>query len=133
MSDPGEITSRQRSVLTHLLNGEPVNRAAKLARVSERQVYRWLKLDPEFKSTIRQAQGVMLDGVGLQLVTLASDAVEVLARLLSNPPSRSDAPGAGVQLRAAVAVLDACLRWREVVDFEDRLSALEAASHEKPG
>lgn len=122
---PSEITPRQRKVLEQLLQGVTVESAASTCQVSKRQIYRWLRLDDGFRSTLRQAQSVMLDAVGVRLVRLAETAVGVLEELMVTLPARQDAPGRNVQLRAALGVLDACIRWKDVLDFEDRLSELE--------
>lgn len=127
MSVSGEITPRQRRVLERLLKGETVTDAAQREGVSARQVFRWLRADPEFRATLREAQSVLLDGVGVQLVTLANRAVGVLAELIDSYPARGDVPGAAVRRRAARDVLDCALRWKELLDFEQRLSALEEA------
>lgn len=125
MSGSKQITTKQRELLNNLLAGKTVSRAAELAGVSERQSYRWIRDDETFKGTLTSAQRVKMDAVGVRLLTLADDALDVLRDLIADPPLKQDAPGAGVQLRAALAVLDTSLKWREAVDFESRLSELE--------
>lgn len=75
---------------------------------------------------MRQAQSLMLDAVGVKLVALAETAVSVLEVLMIDPIYKTDAPGRNIQLRAAETVLSICLRWKEMINFETRLEALEA-------
>lgn len=120
MSGKVTLTTKQANALDALLNGETVNGAAAAAGVSERQVYRWLK-DDAFNSEMKRMKAEMLRLAGVRLAALTARSIKVLGELLEDP----HAPGAGVRLRCAIAVLEMVDRWRQTDDFDERLTRLE--------
>lgn len=121
------LNARQTNALNALLKGETVSGAAAAAGVSERQLYRWLQ-DDTFQGELKRLKGEMLRLAGVRLAALTAAAVRVLGELLEEP----GAPGAGVRLRCAVAVLEMVDRWRQSDDFDERLTKLERqVNHDK--
>jgi len=115
------LTPKQRRAAEALATGATIERAALTAKVAERTVYRWLEL-AEFAAAIRhlQAQAAEMHQRALTGELSACRAVMVAAR-------DDKAASWGVRLKAAAMLENSLLRWREAVDFEERLQALEEA------
>lgn len=121
MAGSGQKTPNKRAQLVeHLLSGETVVSAARLAGVAERTARRWVS-EPDFRAQVRQAEGQALDTVSRRLVSMSGQALDALESVLNVPEGRNQ----NVRRLAAVAVLELLLKWREVVDFEERLAQLE--------
>jgi hypothetical protein len=119
------LTHRQRKTIAALLEARTVENAASLAGVGRRTIFRWLA-DPIFLRALHQAEGDVI-----------SEAVRVLiADLKENHGTlrtlRDDAnQPSSVRLRAAVALDESLLRWRELLNFEERLTSLEEAVYDQ--
>ena len=120
-STSGELTPTQQRAVRALLTSKGVSEAAKLAKVGERTLWRWL-LDPGFKVALSAAEGELLDAATRRLLGLQESAIETFEQVLGDA-SASQA----VRLRAAQLVLDYLLKLRELRDVEQRLTALEQA------
>ena len=120
-STSGELTPTQQRAVRALLTSKGVSEAAKLAKVGERTLWRWL-LDPGFKVALSAAEGELLDAATRRLLGLQESAIETFEQVLGDA-SASQA----VRLRAAQLVLDYRLKLRELRDVEQRLTALEQA------
>lgn len=118
MSD--KLTARQQKTLEYLLAGSTIKAAADKASVSERQVYRWLDQDA-FQQALKNAQNTRLDQVNNRLLILAVKALDTLADVLSDPAM----PGQAVASITADRILSQALKWRDLADVEERLTALE--------
>ena len=118
MKGHGEkLTRKQEQVIAALLSEQTVASAAEKAGVGEVTLYRWLKL-PEFVAAYREARRDVVEKAVAQLQQSSWAASTTLVRLLG---SASDS----VRLRAAQAILDQANKGIELIDFEERLAALE--------
>ena len=118
-----KLTSKQKRAAEALATGATVERAGLAAKVAERTVYRWLEL-AEFGAAIRHFQTQASDQHMRALTGELADCRGVMVA------ARDDkAASWGVRLKAAAMLENSLLRWRESVDFEARLQALEEAIH----
>ena len=119
MSAKGSKLDRKADAVIAALLTEPTHAAAaKAAGVSEATLQRWLKL-PEFQLRYKAARRELVEGTLAKLQGAGAEAVDVLRACLT-----SERPGD--RIRAATAVLDQLLRYRDGVDHEDRIARLEA-------
>jgi hypothetical protein len=118
MKGHGEkLTRKQEQAITALLSEATVTSAAERAGISEVTLWRWLKL-PEFVAAYREARRQVMEKAVAQLQQSSWAASTTLLKLLG---SGSDS----VRLRAAMAILDHANKGLEMLDFEERLEALE--------
>jgi hypothetical protein len=94
-----------------------------VAGVHRATLHRWLN-DATFCAELRQAEGQVLAGVTRQLARLAEKAIGVLDEAMDDESAPAQ------RVRAADIALSRHATWREVVSFDERLQALEAAQHE---
>lgn len=127
MAENGRLSPKQEKALGALLEGKNIRQAAQLAGVGERTLYRWLKM-PAFVVHLKAGEGRTLQVVGVRLAGMSEKALDVLQDILD---SDGNVPGAGVRRMAACAVLDILARWVELVNFEERLAAVEAQYAQK--
>jgi len=125
MAQNGTLTPRQRKTIAALLEVRTVENAAVMAGVGRRTVFRWLA-DPTFLRALRQAEGDVISEAVRVLVTDLKGNHQTLRDLRDD----EDQPSS-VRLRAAVALDDSLLRWRELLDMEQRLTHLEEVLYEK--
>ena len=98
-------------------------KAAAKVGISEAALLRW-KAEPTFKGELQAAQAAAVDGMVGQMVSIAGDAVAALrAGLTEDKPIH-------IRLRAADIYLGKLLLLRQMVDFEQRLMALEQQANE---
>lgn len=119
MDENRSLSPRQLRTVRAMLTEKTVTDAAAVAAVSESTVYRWLG-EPAFRAALAQAEGEAVAAAGRRLAALAETAVDELATVLTDP--RTVAP---VKVRACEVVLGHLLKYREIVQFEARLTALE--------
>jgi hypothetical protein len=118
MKGHGEkLTRKQEQAIAALLSEATVSSAAEKAGVGEVTLYRWLKL-PDFMAAYREARREVVEKAVAQLQQSSWAASTTLVRLLGSP---SDS----VRLRAAQTILDQANKGLEVLDFEERIAALE--------
>lgn len=103
-----------------LLTGDTVSQAAGKAGVTERTAYTW-HTSQDVRYQLHQAQAQALNLAGLRLVALCDQALTGLQDVMNEPTAR----GANTKRLACVSVLELALKWRELVDFEERLSEVE--------
>lgn len=114
-----KITPRQVIALNSLLSGGTVPSAAAAAGVTGKTVYKWLGR-AEFQAELNRAQSEAMDQLSRALVSLGLDAADTLAVAMrdeSNPPS--------IRIRAADIIISRIAVIKDLVDFENRLAALE--------
>jgi len=114
------ITVKQQKAITALLSERTTRDAAKAAGVSEKTLYQWLN-EPAFRAALREAEKSILDDVTRRLSAGASLALDTLKKLVQSARHES------TKLRASVAWLELSLKYRDMHDIEERLTALEAA------
>ena len=118
MKGHGEkLTRKQEQAIAALLSEATVSSAAERTGVGEVTLYRWLKL-PEFLAAYRGARREVVEKSVAQLQQSSWAASTTLVRLLG---SGSDS----IRLRAAQTILDQANKGLELLDFEERLAALE--------
>lgn len=112
------ITVKQQKAITALLSERTTREAAKKAGVNEKTLYAWLN-DPAFRSALRDAEKTILHEVTRRLSAGARLALDTLEKLIQSARHES------TKLRAAVAWVDLFLKFKDMSDIEDRLTALE--------
>lgn len=126
MTGHGEkLTRKQEQAIAALLSEATVGAAAEKADLAEVTLYRWLKL-PDFVAAYREARREVVEKAIAQLQQSSWAASTTLIRLLG---SSSDA----IRLRAAQTILDQANKGLELIDFEERLAALEQQSEQRGG
>ena len=103
--------------MTNLAAGKTAPEAAAEAGVSERTVYRRME-QPEFRQSVLELRGRMMDDVAGRFAEAAGAAFERLHSLLG-------AENEFVQLGAARTILEQMIRLRDFVEFESRLRRVE--------
>ncbi len=124
----GDRRQADTALVAALAAGQPVDAAARAARVSERTAYRRLT-DPAFKRAVQTARAELLAQAVGRLADAATAAVVTLRALL-------DAETDSVRLGAARVILDAGMKGAELVDLAERVATLEeqqAAVLDGPG
>ena len=118
MKGHGEkLTRKQEQAIAALLSEATVGTAAEKAGVGEVTLYRWLKL-PDFLAAYREARREVVEKAVAQMQQSSWAASATLIRLLG---SGSDS----IRLQAARTILDQANKGLELIDFEERLAALE--------
>ena len=112
-----EMTAVQDKAITALLSSVTVEAAAKKAGVSDRTLHRWLK-EPAFRQSYLAARRLVMEQAVGSLQRASLGAVEALVRNL-----KCGVPG--TEVRAAQVILDAGTKGVEMMEFEDRLTAIE--------
>lgn len=114
------VNERRRELALEALVTEPdVRKAAKIAKVSEATIYRWLN-EPGFSARYKELRKRAFDKVLQRLQATAMQAVETLRDVSAD----SEAP-ASSRVAAAKTILEMAFRGREQEEFETRLAALE--------
>ena len=119
MTENATLTPRQLRAVNALLTHPTVTAAAVVLGVAPSTLYRWLS-EPLFRAALAQAEGEAVAAAGRRLATLAENALDELARAMSDP--LTPAP---TRVRAAESILMNLLKYREIVTFETRLTDLE--------
>jgi len=105
-------------LLLLLACGATVEAAARSAGVSARTAYRRME-DPEFRRRLQKARDDMIERTSGVLTASSNEGVKALLTLVRD--SHSDA----VRLGAARAILEMCMKVRELTELEKRITALE--------
>lgn len=119
------ISAKQKAAIRALMAGSNCTEAAKAAHVHENTVYQWFK-EPAFVEALKLAEGEAMQAVTRQLVTLAGEAVDTLRDIMKDGEEN-----ASPRVRAADALLNRVVQFKELSEFEQRLTALEAAQNEQ--
>lgn len=121
MSENDTLTRNQRRAMVALLRQRTIGDAAASIGFNERTLRRWLR-EPAFLLALRQLEGnAIADAVRALVVDLANN--HDIMRSIRDDPNNSES----VRLRSAVALDNSLLKWRELLDVEDRLASLEVA------
>jgi hypothetical protein len=120
------ITVKQTKAITALLSERTGRDAAKKAGVSEKTLYGWLA-DPAFRGALRSAEAEVLDTVTRRLGVGQALALDTLEKLIQSARHES------TKLTACVSWLNMFVKYRDMKDIDERLTALEAkaANHEQ--
>ena len=115
------LTPQQERTITALLAEPSIVAAAKVAKVSEPTVRRWLHQDDAFITAYRAARRSLVEGAVAQLQRASTEAVETLCTAMrTGPPA--------VRVRAADLVLTKAMAGVELLELETRLAVLEATT-----
>ena len=105
-----------------VLTAATLEDAARQAGVCLTTLKKWIAL-AEFRDALRQARTAIYEGAVSRLQGATNAAVDTLHRNL-------DCGNAAVETRAALGVLEQAFRVRELLEVEERLTALERATYE---
>lgn len=111
------LTPRQLQVIPHILACSTYEQAAKLAKISPKQIHEWL-LNSTFKRELSDRRREAYCHALFNLKTSSSKAVETLTSLLDDEDPR-------IRLTAADKILIHTLKGVEYLGFEERLSEVE--------
>ena len=114
------ITARQQRAIAALLIEKDAKKAAECAGVGYRSLCRWLD-DRVFQSELKRAEGEIIAGAVRSLI----NDMDVNHAVMRDIRDGRAAPN--IKLRAAIALDQALLKWREALDIEQRISELEKA------
>ena len=106
-------------VLTALLTCSTLDEAAKQCGLSPRQLFE-RRQNPAFMQQLKRAQAEALKKTTWFLQRSTGNAAAVLLEIAEN---RNEA--AQVRVIAARAILEQAARFTEIIDFEERLEAIE--------
>jgi hypothetical protein len=120
-----KLSHKQEQAIAALLSEATITSAAEKVGVAEVTVHRWLKL-PHFTAAYREARRQSVEKGIAQIQQASWAASSTLIRLLG---SGSDS----VRLRAAQTILEHANKGVELLDFEERLAALEQKEDERGG
>lgn len=118
------MKANQETFIRALLTGSSIKQAALESGISERQATRWLASDA-IKAELLARQKQLADEFSSGLLSSSLDALNTLRELLDS----KHAPN--IRRMAASSLLEHRLRWIDAIDFENRLSALEARAYDK--
>jgi hypothetical protein len=110
--------SADHKLVTALACGSTIENAAKQAGVSERTAYR-RRNDPAFMKQVDDARADMSKRTMGMMTALGVEAVKTLAELLK--PANPSA----TRLGAARSLLELQNKYRELIDFQERLAVVE--------
>lgn len=117
------ITVKQQKAITALLSERTTGAAAKRAGIGERTLYNWLA-DPVFRAVLREAEREVLETVTRRLSSGQALALDTLQKLIQSARHES------TKLTACVSWLNMFIKYRDMKDIDERLTALEAAIHD---
>ena len=117
------ITVKQQKAITALLSERTGRDAARKAGVAEKTLYTWLA-DPAFRGALRSAEAEVLDTVTRRLGVGQTLALDTLESLIQKAKHES------TKLTACVSWLNMFIKYRDMQDIDERLTALEAAIHD---
>jgi phage terminase small subunit len=118
-----KLTPRQHTAAAALIAAATVAEAASSAGVSERTLYRWLKL-PEFRALVAQQESQIIDSAVHQLVSLQGEAIETMRDMFRQSDNE------WIKMHAARFMLNSLLKLRVQQTFESRLEELEQIAYE---
>lgn len=114
------ISTKQRKAIAALLTERTLSAAAKSAGIGERTLYTWLS-DETFRAELRQAESELLDNAVRRLASGQGAALDTLERLIKSAKNES------TRRQSSVDWLNLFLRFHDVKNIDERLSALEKA------
>ena len=117
---------RKRRFVEALLGGATQGQCAVLLGVSDRQARRYMT-DPQVRRALAQGQDLAIEHVARKAAQTMTEALDTLSAI-TRDGSCSDT----ARVSAARAVLEAGLRFRELVDLASHVTALEEATSEQP-
>jgi malate synthase len=117
----------QVKALSALVAGHTVIEAAAIADISRSCLNKWIASDVNFSKQYKDSKSESLDIVSRRLTRLGIKATKVLEDLLDQSENEA------IRLRASTETIHLVLKSLEVVEFSQRLDALEAKWQGKVG
>ncbi len=114
------LSARKQRAVTALLLSSSLTEAARVARVGERSIRRWLASDADFQGALAAAEQEAVDHAARRLAGCTAAALDALEGVI-----RNDGASAGVRVRACEVVLSCLMKLRAAQGVEARLAALE--------
>jgi len=111
------LKPKQQKAILHLVDNPTVSSVAKKIGISEAQIWNWLR-DSAFREVLDNERDIVFEQAMARLKIASTKASDTLVSLLDSQDER-------IQLKASSDLLDRCFKFREVVEFEKRISALE--------
>lgn len=118
------INLKQAKVIAALLSERTARDAAKKAGISEKTLYQYMQAD-NFRTALREAESELLNSAVRRLATGQSAALDSLSLLITKAKHES------TRRQASVDWLNMFLRFNDVKNIDERLTALEAAINDK--
>ncbi len=112
-----KLSPRQMQVLPALLTSPSYEEAARRSAISAKQVHQWLQ-DPFFRKILDQYRNELFRNSLASLKAGTQKAVQTLLSLIEHEDPR-------ISLVASEKVLINALKAIELLEFDDRISALE--------
>ncbi len=116
--DKNQLSPKQLKALPILASISNCDEACKKAEISRNCFYQWLK-QPEFKTELERLRNEFIQDAITQLKINSTQAAMTLAALTK----RTDNPT--VQRAAANDILNHVVKFKDMMEFEQRLSKLE--------
>jgi len=113
------LTTRQQQALVMIITGRSVADAAEAAHVRRQTVYTWLN-QPHFKQVMEKEKSNFLERISLSLASLGEKAIRALDQALEDE-------NISVKLRAADIYFSQSRAYKDQIEFEKRINALESA------
>lgn len=117
------LNSRQLKAIPILIGCDTVEGAAKEAGISKNTIYTWMQQE-EFSKAVAEARKKLFDKAMHKLMNVSMKAVITLEKLLN-------AESEAVRRAAANDILGHILKYREVMEIEERLGTVEKIVLEK--
>jgi hypothetical protein len=114
------ISGKQKKVIAALLSERTITAAAKLSGVGERTIYTFMQAD-NFRAALRAAESELLNSAVRRLATGQVAALDSLSLLIAKAKHES------TRRQASVDWLNLFLRFNDVKNIDERLTALEQA------
>ena len=115
-----KLTSRQKRAIAALISCKDKREAAEVAGVGYTSINRWLKENDLFIAELRRAEAEIINAV-VRLKTSDLPRNDEFMRLVREEKRAAY----NVRLRAASLIDQSLIKWREAVNVEERLEALE--------
>jgi hypothetical protein len=119
-SDNFTLTAKQARSIGYILTSKTLGDAAKGTGVSERTLYTWLKI-PEYRTALREAEKQTVENATRRLIAGQNAALDTLEALITK------ARNEGVRRASAMDWLNMVLKFRDMAEIDERLTALEQA------
>ena len=114
-----KLSANKKRAIRALLEQKTITAAADQVGITRKTIYEYLR-DPIFRAELQNAESGLIDGAGVRLLGGQEKALDTLEGLMDDDDPTN-------KRLAAVAWLNFALKWRELRNIEERLTALEAA------
>jgi hypothetical protein len=114
-----KLSAKQRRMIGALLTSRTIGEACKTVGITRTTLARWHN-SPMFQAALTQAEDAVMGEAGRQLLSGITSALSTLDDVRQKGKMDSD------RRQAAESWVSFALRWREKLDIEKRIAALEA-------